>query len=338
MTATDPEMREIDEEYEVLRRELEELFRVGTDRARVNDLLAQASRQLEGGDRDRARLSMAKALSVATGVTGEFIGRFIVEARNLLVSTRTMGADLGTARPMLTSASKALKGGMYRKAATLALRSVEAIGGLDDDQMETLKAVVKARYNLTLVETLGLRMEGAREPLAEALAAMKGGDHARARRLASQVRTRVRALSRERREAVRLLTKARFAVLAARGAGADVTEARELLDRGEEMVDRGELAVARELLDDAASLAEHACREGAGEDGTADPLEEHRRRAEEAVERTRRMGADVSDAQMHYATGWKRQQEGDAEGAVRYYMKAVDEAIRAGKALAWRGG
>ncbi|NIP35635.1 MAG: hypothetical protein GWN18_11745, partial [Thermoplasmata archaeon] len=50
MPATDAEALEISEDYQEVKRELEDLFKVGTNKARVNDLLRQATRNLERGD------------------------------------------------------------------------------------------------------------------------------------------------------------------------------------------------------------------------------------------------------------------------------------------------
>jgi hypothetical protein len=62
-----------------------------------------------------------------------------------------------------------------------------------------------------------------------------------------------------------------------------------------------------------------------------------RRTAKEAIDAGRRMGADVSDAKMYFAMGWKREQEGDMEAAIGYYAEALEAAIEAGKALTWKG-
>jgi hypothetical protein len=59
--------------------------------------------------------------------------------------------------------------------------------------------------------------------------------------------------------------------------------------------------------------------------------------SKEAIDRSKRMGADVTDAEMHYALGWNKEGDGDMNGALNHYSKALDAAIKAGKAMAWRG-
>ncbi len=337
MPATDAEYLEISEAYEGVKRELEDLFKVGTDKARVNDLLRQATRDLERGDYDRARLNISKAQSTARTSTQNFITNLIVEYRNILLAVRTKGADISTARPMLITAKKALDQKRYRRAAVLCLDSIETIGGLDDDLMSTLKVLAKVRYNYTLVESFGLDMSSAEEPLVQAFNELKAGNYRKALDLAARARAEVKALNTDYRETLRLLTDARFAVDDARRAGEDVTQQEFLFNKGVEQFERNEFEVAKELLRDAISIASRADQAAGESDDLASYVSKRKRTAKEAIARTKGMGADVSDAEIQYAAGWKRQQEGDLEEAIRFYSRAIDKAIDAGKAMAWKG-
>ncbi len=339
MQAADPEYREISETYAVLRNELADLFKVGTDKAAVNDLLRQATHDLERRDYDRARLNLAKAQSVARTSTATFLNNLIVEVRNVLLSVRTIGGDISTARPMRITAKTAINKKQYRKAATLILGSVQVIKGLDEAYIECLMDVVKANYNLTLVESFGLEVRHARYTLEQAIDELKSRNFSEARRLSEQIREEVRSLNRDWNKTSKLMTEAKMAINEARAKGADVRSAEEAVAEAMERVEKNAFSAARQRLRDALERAEAAQQEVAGEDedDPATVVMKMRRTAKEAIDRTRGMGADVADAEMHYAVGWKRQQEGDLDGALRYYSRAVDEAISAGKAMAWKG-
>jgi hypothetical protein len=60
--------------------------------------------------------------------------------------------------------------------------------------------------------------------------------------------------------------------------------------------------------------------------------------SKQAIDRGRAMGADVSEAELLFAMGNKRQQDGEWEQAIGYFSDSLDEAIKAGKAITWQGG
>ncbi len=225
----------------------------------------------------------------------------------------------------------------YRRAAVLCLRSIETIGGLDDDYMSTLKVLAKVRYNYTLVGSFGLDMSCAKAPLNKAFNELNAGNFRNALDHGARARAEVKALNTDYRKTHRLLTDARFVIDDARQAGDDVTQEEFLLNKGVEAFERNELEVARELLQDATSIASPAEPDAGEGNGLAKFVSERQRTAKEAIARTKGMGADVSDAEMQYAAGWKRHQEGKLEEALKYYSRAIDEAIDAGKAMAWKG-
>jgi tetratricopeptide (TPR) repeat protein len=339
MVATDAEYREISDTYSELREELMDLFKVGTNKAAVNDLLRQATHDLERGDYDRARLNLAKARSVARTSTANFLGRMIEEVGRVLVSIRGIGADVGKARPMLVAAKKALNQGEHRLAASLILGSVHAIRGLAEAYLECIIDVVRADYNLTLVESFGLDAGHARDVLERAMEDLKARNFQKARDHAEQVREEVRSINRDWTKTSRLLTDAKLAIDEARHKGADVSSAQSSLGEAMERMEKNAFSAARQKLRDAIEGAEAATPEPAGEEGEDmdSVVRKMRRTAKEAIDRTRGMGADVADAEMNYAVGWKRQQDGDMDGALRFYSRAIDEAISAGKAMAWKG-
>ncbi|UCC92699.1 MAG: hypothetical protein JSW25_08550, partial [Thermoplasmata archaeon] len=293
---------------------------------------------------------------------------------------------------------------------SICLKSVEEIGGLSINYRETLLDLVKAKYNFTLLESMGLDMSPARVHMDMAFSELKNKRYRRATESAKEAKAEVKVIHREYKETMDLYVNAKFAIRDARESGAYVAEAQELMDRAIEALEKSNFIKSRTLLDDVINVAERAS-EGAGDHiGRADDLEERcrvlfktlsssqvngvdsnraleirrdieramesgnyqlaeslmdelwaalarldqaedregaedledlvtrkRETAKEAIHRGRAMGADVSDADMHYAIGWQREKSYDLEGARECYSKALDAAIRAGRAMAWKG-
>ncbi|UCC94034.1 MAG: hypothetical protein JSW25_05070, partial [Thermoplasmata archaeon] len=95
---------EIQKDLQEAEDEIADLSELGTNEARVNELLDQARTNLERGDFKKARLNIAKAQSTARTSTQNFINNYIIEVRNVLLSIRTIGGNIATARPMLITA------------------------------------------------------------------------------------------------------------------------------------------------------------------------------------------------------------------------------------------
>jgi hypothetical protein len=99
--------------------EISNLAELGTNEARVNELMEQARTNLDRGDFKKARLNIAKAQSTARTSTQNFINNYIIEVRNVLLSVRTIGGNIATARPMLITAKKEMNKKDYPKAVEL---------------------------------------------------------------------------------------------------------------------------------------------------------------------------------------------------------------------------
>ena len=82
-----------------------ELSELGTNESRAQELLEQARKNLDRGDFKKARLNIAKALSTAKTSTQTFINSYIIEVRNVLLSVRTVGGNIATARPIAQAGS-----------------------------------------------------------------------------------------------------------------------------------------------------------------------------------------------------------------------------------------
>lgn len=339
--ATDEEYQEISETYAELRKELNGLFNVGTNKVLVNQFLRKAAYDLERGDYDRARLNLSKALSTARDSTTAFLDTWLRVMTNVLLAVKAWGGDIRVARPMVITAKEQLRSKSYRQAATMTLDAVKAIEGIDEDHRAALMDVVKAWYNLTLTESFGLDVSWAKDLVEMAFNDLRDGNHDKAVELANNARAELGRINAEHKNAMRRLEDARESIETGRRAGADMTRAEALMAKGTERIETNDMNGAVEILTKAYEEAEEAVgtpvMPGRREEDLATVVEEKRAMAKQAVDRTRGMGADVADAEMRLAMGWKRHQDGDLEAALRYYHEAIDEAINAGKAMAWRG-
>jgi tetratricopeptide (TPR) repeat protein len=260
---------------------------------------------------------------------------------NVLLAVRAGGGDISVARPMVIAAKKQLNSGNYQKVATMTFDSVKAIKGVDEDHRTALMEVVKAWYNLTLTDSFGLDVSWAKDLVEMAFNEMRDGNHDKAVELAMNARAELRRVNADHKAAIKRLEDARESVETGRRAGADMTKAEALMAKGVERIEANDLNGAVEMLTKAYEEAEGAVGTPVAperrEEDLATVVEEKRQMAKQAIDRTRAMGADVADAEMRLAMGWKRQQDGELEAALRYYHEAIDEAINAGKAMAWRG-
>jgi hypothetical protein len=221
MSATGTDYLEISEAYAEVRDEISDLFKVGTNKPKVKELLREATYHLDRGDSDRAIYYIEQAQSTARTATRDFINDLIVEVRNILLSTRTVGGDISKARPMLITAKKYLNSMEYRQAASIVLRSIDAIGDLPSDYHKTLKEMMKVLYNFTLLETSGLDMTRAKVPMEMAFGELKNKRYRKALKMADHARSEVRAINKEYKDTSNLMVDAKFAIREAQGSGAD---------------------------------------------------------------------------------------------------------------------
>jgi hypothetical protein len=200
---------------------------------------------------------------------------------------------------------------------------------------------MRARYNHTLTESFGLDVSWARDLLDMAFNELREKNYGKAIELANNAKSEVRRINADHKEAIKRLEDARESVETGRRTGADMTKAEALMAKGIERIEANDMNGAAEILTKTHEAAEGAVGTPVPPERRADDLatvvEEKRRMAKAAIDRTRGMGADVADAEMRLAMGWKRQQAGELEPALRYYHEAIDEAIHAGKAMAWKG-
>ncbi|NIP35265.1 MAG: hypothetical protein GWN18_09955, partial [Thermoplasmata archaeon] len=244
--------------------EIASLSELGTNEARVNELLEQARTNLERGDFKKARLNIAKAQSTARTSTQTFINNYIIEVRNVLLSVRTIGGNIATARPMLITAKKEMNKKDYPKAVDLVNDSIGTIKGVDQEYLDTLQELMKSKYNYTLADSLGLNVVDVKESLDQAFNELKSKEYEKAIKLAQKTDFEVEIITEDFKTTSEDLAKAKESILEGKKVGADITEADFLLSKAITQIEKNNFEVAQELLTDADDAAEKARNDRVG--------------------------------------------------------------------------
>jgi hypothetical protein len=244
--------------------EVAQLAKLGTNEARVNELMAQARTNLDRGDFKKARLNIAKAQSTARTSTQNFINNYIIEVRNVLLSVRTIGGNIATARPMLITAKKEMNKKDYAKAVDLVNDSITTIKGVDQEYLETLQELMRSKYNFTLAESLGLNVADVSEHLDQAFNEIKNKEYDRAIKLAQKTDFEVEIITEDFKTTSEDLAAAKESILEGKKVGADITEADFLLSKAITQIEKNNFEVSQELLTDANDAAEKARNERVG--------------------------------------------------------------------------
>jgi len=255
---------EIQHELQEAEDEVVSLSELGTNEARVNELMEQARTNLERGDFKKARLNIAKAQSTARTSTQTFINNYIIEVRNVLLSVRTVGGNIATARPMLITAKKEMNKKDFGKAVELVNESITTIKGVDQEYLDTLKELMKSKYNLVLAESLGLNVAEVGENLEQAFNELKNREYDKSIKLAQKTDFEVEIISEDFKTTSEDLAKAKESINEGKKVGADVTEADFLLSKAISQIEKNNFDMAQELLNDATTKADQARNERVG--------------------------------------------------------------------------
>jgi hypothetical protein len=234
------------------------LSELGTNEARVNELLQQARHSLERGDFKKARLGIAKAVSTAKTSTQNFINNYIIAVRNVLLSVRTVGGNISTARPMLITAKKEMNKKQFGEAVERVKDSILTIKGVDPEYIDTLKELMKTQYNYTLADSLGLNAIDVGETLKTAFQELNHKDYDKAVKTAQKCDFEVEILIEDFKTTSEDLANARESIDEGKKVGADVQEADFLLSKAITQIEKSNFEVAQELLTDAITAAEKA--------------------------------------------------------------------------------
>ncbi|NOQ52985.1 MAG: hypothetical protein GQ558_00095, partial [Thermoplasmata archaeon] len=244
--------------------EIAVLTELGTNEARVQELVDQARANLERGDFKKARLNIAKALSTARTSTQNFINNYIIEVRNVLLSVRTIGGNIATARPMLITAKKEMNKKDYTRAVDLVNDSIMTIKGVDQEYLTTLQELMRSKYTYTLAESLGLNVAEVGEHLESAFQELKNKNHEKAIKLAQKSDFEVEIITEDFKATSEDLAISKEAINEGKKVGADVAEADFLLSKAITQIEKNSFEVAQELLTDALEAAEKARNERVG--------------------------------------------------------------------------
>jgi tetratricopeptide (TPR) repeat protein len=252
------EKDDIEESILEAKEEMAILSDLGTNEARVQELIDQAQRNMERGDFKKARLNIAKGVSTGKTSTQNFINNYIVEVRNVLLSVRTIGGNIATARPMLITAKKEMNKKDFAKAVELVNDSLQTIKGVDQEYLATLKELMKTKYNYTLAESLGLNVTETSEHLESAFQELKNKNYTKAVKLSQKTDFEVEIITEDFKTTSEDLASAKESISEAKKVGADVAEADFLLSKAITQIEKNSFEVAQELLTDAHDAAEKA--------------------------------------------------------------------------------
>ena len=314
ITKVKEERSEIEASLSESMEEIVILTELGTNEARVQELIDQARANLERGDFKKARLNIAKALSTARTSTQNFINNYIIEVRNVLLSVRTIGGNIATARPMLITAKKEMNKKDYPRAVDLVNDSIMTIKGVDQEYLSSLQELMKSKYTYTLAESLGLNVAEIGEHLESAFQELKNKNYDKAIKLAQKSDFEVEIISEDYKATSEDLAVAKEAINEGKKVGADVAEADFLLSKAITQIEKNSFEVAQELLTDANDAAEKARNERVGA-----LLEE----SKAVIEEEERTGVVVSEGTELLASAEKAYKRADYNSTIEMINEAM---------------
>ena len=238
--------------------EVKALSELGTNEARVNEHMEQARHGIERGDLKKARVSIAKALSIAKTSTQAFIDAYIDEVRELLLSVRTIGGNISTARPLLITAKKDINKKEFKEAINRVRESVGTIKGVDEEYIEVLNVIMDSYLKYTLAASMGLTVVEIDEHLKNAMVELNQKQYDKARKLAQKADFEVEIAIEDFKTTSEDLARARESLEESKKVGADVSEADFLLTKAIAAMEKNSFEVAQELFTDAATASDKA--------------------------------------------------------------------------------
>lgn len=248
MPATAQEIREIGEEYAALKRELAVLFKVGTNKPIVRNILREAAGAIEAEEFGLARERIALARSTAHTATEYFLMLWMDSVRNAYLAIRAQGADIRASNRLLGDADRALRTRSYRNVVLRSFQSFDVIKNMPDEYIDALKSVMKVRYNYTLVESFGLDMTWASGLMEMAMDELNAGNLQKATDLAKNARAEVARINAGYEESSLLIRDTGEAIEKGRRRGVDVARAEAILAKAEDRFVANDLKGAIELV------------------------------------------------------------------------------------------
>jgi hypothetical protein len=234
------------------------LTELGTNEARVQELMDLARHSIERGDFKKARVSIAKGLSTAKTSTQNFINNYINAVRAVMLSARTVGGNISTARPLLITAKKDIDRKEFKEALERVKDSIRTIKNVEPEYVEALQQIMDAHLRFTLAESMGLSVAEMGEHLKNSLQELNQKAFDKAVKLAQKADFEVEIVIEDFKTTSEDLAKARESIEEGKKVGADVSEADFLLTKAMTQMEKNSFEVAQELLVDASAAAEKA--------------------------------------------------------------------------------
>ncbi|MCL0069158.1 hypothetical protein M1N85_00335, partial [Dehalococcoidia bacterium] len=233
----------------------------GLDMAEAETLLSRAEGALARGDFGRAISLAEQAKTKAEGIKGDAEAAIeeIDKAREVIEARTAEGLDMAEAEGLLRQAERALAGGDFERAISLAQQAEAKAEGIR--RAAALEQIEQAKEAITTGRAKGLDMAEAEDLLRQAERALAGGDFEQAINLAQQAEVTAQEVKGEAQAALDAINQARDAIEAGIDKRLDMTEAEGVLSQAEETLAGGDFGGAISLARQAKAKAEEITRE-----------------------------------------------------------------------------
>ncbi|MCL0069161.1 hypothetical protein M1N85_00350 [Dehalococcoidia bacterium] len=183
------------------------------------------------------------------------VAGIIEEVAKVIQWGRAEGLDMAEAEDLLGQAERALAGGDFGRAKTLAEQAKTTAETIKRDGEAAIEGIEQAREAIRAAELRGLNVAMAEALLSDAEGAFAAGDYGKAISLAEHAVTTAETIKRDGELAIEGIEQAREAIRAAELRGFNVAMAEALLSDSEEAFEDADYKTAFELATRAKSLA-----------------------------------------------------------------------------------
>ncbi|MCL0088467.1 hypothetical protein M1N87_01415, partial [Dehalococcoidia bacterium] len=183
------------------------------------------------------------------------IAAIIEETAKAIQRGRAEGLNMGEAESLLGQAERALAGGDFGRAKTLAEQAKTTAEAIKRDGEAAIEGIEQAREAIGVAQLGGFNVAMAEALLSDAEGAFAAGDYGKAISLAEQARTTAETIKRDGEAAIEGIEQAREAIRVAELRGFNVAMAEALLSDSEEAFEDADYKTAFEMATRAQSLA-----------------------------------------------------------------------------------
>ncbi|MCL0098812.1 hypothetical protein M1O16_03010 [Dehalococcoidia bacterium] len=199
-------IEEIDKAREVIEARTAE----GLDMTEAERLLRQAERALAAGDFERAISLARQAEAKVEGIRRAAALEQIEQAKEAITTGRAKGLDMAEAERLLRQAERALAGGDFEQAISLARQAEAKVEGIR--RAAALEQIDQAKEAIVTGRAEGLDMAEAEDLLRQAERALAAGDYGEATSLAQQAEVTAQEVKGEAQAALDAINQARDAI------------------------------------------------------------------------------------------------------------------------------